>query len=246
MKKVVIVLGFHKSGTSATAGLLKILGVHMGKELRKGDERNPKGYFEDVRFLELNDSILYEAGGSAWKPPLQAEILSSQTKFEPKIRELIKTKQRENELWGWKATTTCLTVELFLEYLENPHFVVVFRNPLGIAPSAVEHTNGEVGFLDAIALTNYYNRMIVKVLKKHPEIPRHFISFEKLIEDPLGQGKLLASSLEIKLSPKQKAEIQKFIIPRAKIRKEKLFRKTVLRLQRILHRLTATKKDEEY
>lgn len=236
-QKNVIILGFHKSGTSATAGILDILGVHMGRKLRGADSKNPKGYFEDVRFLQLNDAILEDACGSAWDPPSVEEIRTLREEYASKVLELVNTRKREATLWGWKATTTCLTIDHFTPHLENPHVITVFRNPLGIAPSAVEHTRGRVEFLDSIRLANHYNDQIVGFLKNHPDIPKHFVSFEKLVSDPVKEGAALAAFLKVGLSEVQIQRIRKFIIPRSEIKGAKRRMKLASKAKRLFPKM---------
>jgi len=64
-KRPVVVLGMHRSGTSAVAGCLERLGICMGRRLAPGDEWNPGGYFEDRDLVELNDRLL-SAQGIRW------------------------------------------------------------------------------------------------------------------------------------------------------------------------------------
>ena len=45
---VIAVVGTPRSGTSCTAGLIHYLGVSMGEHLRQANERNPRGFFEDI------------------------------------------------------------------------------------------------------------------------------------------------------------------------------------------------------
>jgi hypothetical protein len=49
---VLIVTGMHRSGTSLTAAFLQAIGVDLGDKLLQGNYGNPKGYFEDVDFVE--------------------------------------------------------------------------------------------------------------------------------------------------------------------------------------------------
>ena len=55
---IVILLGMHRSGTSAFAGTLKIAGYDLGKDLMPANEYNVKGYSENNKIVELNDKIL--------------------------------------------------------------------------------------------------------------------------------------------------------------------------------------------
>ncbi len=52
---MILVLGTGRSGTSTVARLLhNELGVSMGQRFRDPDSANPKGYYEDLDFLEVN------------------------------------------------------------------------------------------------------------------------------------------------------------------------------------------------
>ena len=50
-----------RSGTSATARLLQAAGLDVGRELMEATPDNPLGFFEDLRFFEL-DRDLVKAG----------------------------------------------------------------------------------------------------------------------------------------------------------------------------------------
>ncbi len=62
--RIVVVLGA-RSGTSALAGTLGLLGCTLPKRLMGGGSSNEKGHFEPVVIANLQDSLLAEAG-SAW------------------------------------------------------------------------------------------------------------------------------------------------------------------------------------
>ena len=52
----ILVLGMHRSGTSAIARLLKIFGVSFGDNLMPGSaEDNEKGFWEDRDVFRLNE-----------------------------------------------------------------------------------------------------------------------------------------------------------------------------------------------
>jgi len=58
MKKCIVILGMHRSGTSALSGVLHILGLHLGKEIIPPHPSNPKGFFENDRIRWFNEKIL--------------------------------------------------------------------------------------------------------------------------------------------------------------------------------------------
>ncbi len=60
-----LVLGMHRSGTSAMTQLLSLAGAELPQNVMPGDEHNAQGYFEPWKIALLNDERLL-AGGSAW------------------------------------------------------------------------------------------------------------------------------------------------------------------------------------
>ena len=75
----IVVLGMHRSGTSALCGLLNLAGVYFGREgefIQTKDE-NPKGFWERKDVRRLNDEILHSLG-SDWSEisTLEQEKLS--------------------------------------------------------------------------------------------------------------------------------------------------------------------------
>jgi hypothetical protein len=62
-KRLVVVLGMHRSGTSAITRALEVLGVNVGTNLLPPvDGDNAKGFFEDVEINSLNVEILRALG----------------------------------------------------------------------------------------------------------------------------------------------------------------------------------------
>ena len=65
-KRAVVVLGMHRSGTSALTRVLSLAGAELPRtmmRLRAAD--NPTGFWESVKLMEIHDAAL-EALGSAW------------------------------------------------------------------------------------------------------------------------------------------------------------------------------------
>jgi hypothetical protein len=64
-REAYLVLGMHRSGTSAVTQLLALAGASLPKNVMPGDEHNAKGYFEPWKIALFDDERL-RAGGSAW------------------------------------------------------------------------------------------------------------------------------------------------------------------------------------
>lgn len=63
-----LVLGMHRSGTSAMTQLLALAGANLPANVMPGDEHNARGYFEPWKIAIFNDERL-RAAGSAWDDP---------------------------------------------------------------------------------------------------------------------------------------------------------------------------------
>ncbi len=52
----------HRSGTSALARVINLLGADLGKNLVPADEDNQKGYWEHEEILHIHERLLKELG----------------------------------------------------------------------------------------------------------------------------------------------------------------------------------------
>jgi len=214
IQKTVIVLGMHRSGTSIVAGILKILGVNMGKELMEPNWANPLGYFENKKFVRLNDEILAAAGGSWKNPPSQEKILKLRNKFSQRIISLIN--QEKSQIWGWKDPRTTLTIEMYLPYLENPYFIICRRKTKDIAQSLKRRD--KIKIRSALNLDRIYQEKIKSFLEKHPDLPKIVLSFEEIIKNPIKEAEKIANFLGLNLNEKKIEKIREFVKPRYKMK----------------------------
>ena len=65
-RRMLFVLGVHRSGTSALAGLLRDIGLDAPKDLMPPTKDNPKGYFESTGVMAENERLLSSLGTS-WR-----------------------------------------------------------------------------------------------------------------------------------------------------------------------------------
>jgi hypothetical protein len=174
----------------------------MGPDLRPADRLNPLGYFEDREFLRLNRHILASAGGDFIHPPSTGDILAQRGAFEGEIAALVRSREESCPVWGWKTTTTCLTLELFLSHLPDPRLVMVLRNPLAVARSQLTFSPGELGLNESLRLVATYYMRALNVVGRHPEIPVCYVGYEELLAKPRAVTRALAGFLELPISEK--------------------------------------------
>ena len=161
----VIVLGMHRSGTSAAAGLLNDIGIKLGRDddLMPGDEANEKGYWESAKLADFQELLLVELGGSWDAPPILKpgwERDLRLLRLAGRGRRLFHRLYGDLQQWGWKDPRTCLLLPFWRRSLSlSPIVVVVHRNPLEVAASLAARD----GFTTerSLALWERYNRSLL-------------------------------------------------------------------------------------
>jgi GT2 family glycosyltransferase len=68
----ILVLGMHRSGTSALARVFSLLGAGLPNEILPPNEFNPSGYWEPTAVVDLNDAWLSQAE-AAWDAPFLSD-----------------------------------------------------------------------------------------------------------------------------------------------------------------------------
>lgn len=144
MNKIVVVLGMHRSGTSALTRGLEALGVSLGDNLMPPCEgNNEKGFWEDLEIVALNDALLAELGMSwhgmgmlhathIWSSLLDGPLGARAERYllEQSGRFTlfgIKDPRMSRLLPFWK--------EIFRRCSLEPVFIVCCRDPLSVAQS---------------------------------------------------------------------------------------------------------------
>ena len=178
-----VVLGMHRSGTSAIAGMLRLCGAWVGEDaaLTVANIENPQGFWERRDVRKVCDALLHSAGADWWKvaglnlEAIPHAILSEQRRrFAEVVSEL-----REHDPWVVKEPRLCLLLPLLRDYLDGAVCVHVFRNPLEVARS-LQRRNG-FSIAAGMALWETYNR---HALKASWPMPRVMVGYGALMRDP--------------------------------------------------------------
>ncbi len=139
-KKIVCILGMHRSGSSFVSGCIKGLGVYIGgdDELIAGDRFNESGYNENKELSYLGEELLISLGGNHIRPPhLESgwEKSSALDPFRARAKTLIDTKFSGQMIWGWKDPRNSLLLPFWRQIVQPTHYIIVLRNPLEVAES---------------------------------------------------------------------------------------------------------------
>ena len=198
-KRLILVLGMHRSGTSLLTKGLEVLGVNLGTDLVPPHESNPKGFWEDSEFFSLNEELL-EAIDRSWDDCESVEsemlqLLSSETFFE-RASELVKRKCQQNLTVGIKDPRFCLLLPFWLKVFESTgistSFIVVVRNPLSVASSLADRDS--IPKAKSLWLWALYN---LHVISETPEYPRVVVDYDELMDDPSAEMMRIAHFLKL-------------------------------------------------
>lgn len=112
MKKAILVLGTGRSGTSALAGCMEILGAFCGNELKAGNPDNARGFFESKIITDLNKHILY-ANGMAWyfTNPESIRSIESSEEINTLIKKAIHIAYGDKNIIALKDPRFCLLLD---------------------------------------------------------------------------------------------------------------------------------------
>jgi hypothetical protein len=121
-----IVAGFHRSGTSATAQLLHRAGLFLGYELLEALPSNPYGHFEDKEIVDLHHQILAD-NDLTWLVGEPFLPVVSQRRWQ-EMQRLIERRNTEYSLWGFKDPRVCLFLMLWKYLLPDAKVLLVYRH----------------------------------------------------------------------------------------------------------------------
>jgi hypothetical protein len=158
--KLFLVFCLHRSGSSATAGVMNLLGINMGDKLLPATKNNPKGHFENAEFVQLNQEILRSVNSFWYKPPSREKIANAN--FPPaKLKAFLE--KHKKPVWGLKDPRTLFTYEIwkpFMEEVAEITYVFVHR-PFQSSVRSLAHRDrmgvGQASQILIPYLVNLYN-----------------------------------------------------------------------------------------
>ncbi len=183
-----VVVGMHRSGTSAVANVLSRLGLALPDEtdLIIPGPYNERGYWETHRFVAYDDRVLRHLGGTWSVPPAPVpgwELVEDVAMAELRAgaREFARVEFTDPHL-VLKDPRLCITLPLWRTVFEPaPVAVLVVRDPLEVARS-LEHRNNFPLTLSLALWRRYVQQSLVAV----QGLPVFVVEYSALLRDPEG------------------------------------------------------------
>lgn len=191
-----LVLGMHRSGTSALAGALEAMGLSVGPDhdVMPADDANPEGYFELLSIVKADDDLLAHFGGRWDSPP----------EFAPDWREDAVAKDFviamrahlaglfSDDRYLLKDPRMSLLLPLWRQVTDDRGCaVVIVRDPVEVATSL--HRRNGLQMLTGLALWSAYNRAMFRDLRGARV---HVCTYADLVEQPVAVLTDIAASLK--------------------------------------------------
>ena len=196
-KRAVLVVGMHRSGTSAVARVLNYLGCALPNHLSGMAHDNERGFWESPAVRDLNERIL-ESAGTAWDDwvafdPSWYESPSA-GEFRRNAQAVLEDEFGDGPPFVLKDPRICRLLPLWIDAVRcfgaEPLIVSPIRNPLDVAAS-LEVRDGidpSIGLL-------MWLRSVLDAEVASRGLERHFLRYERLLGAPREVVKQLGDSL---------------------------------------------------
>jgi len=141
-RRVLLVLGMHRSGTSATTRVANLLGANLGDKLVEPAPDNPDGFWEHADAVRIDEALL-EGLGRTWydmrEMPTDWQDGPAAHEAYEQIEALIRGDFPADALWAIKDPRMCLTAPLWIRAAEAQGYEVdclfVVRDPSEVVRS---------------------------------------------------------------------------------------------------------------
>jgi hypothetical protein len=210
--RAVLLLGMHRSGTSAIARGLGALSVYLGNDFLDAQPENPTGYWEDKGIVALNERLL-GALGLKWDDtsPIDRRAFERR-RVRALRRDAIRYLNRTftpTPLWGFKDPRTLRLLPFWQRTLRDCNvddsYVVAIRNPRSVAASlfARQAMDADAAYrLWLVHMVPFFNDVIGK--------PFVVVDYDLLMRDPAAQLARMAHRLGVPFEAGS-VEIDRFV-----------------------------------
>jgi len=210
VRKIILILGMHRCGTSAVGGAVAKLGAALPQRLLGAGRSNPKGHFEGRQIVWLNDQILRQLG-SSWDDPraISREVFAGPA-FDLTVDLAVSCIESEFEgdpsLMVIKDPRICRLAPIWIEAAKRlgaePHVFYPYRAPSEVASSLLRRDGQDPAL--ALAL---WARYVLDAEYHSRGTRRAFFDADDFVRDPASVLRLAGEAAGVAW-PVEDAEIE--------------------------------------
>lgn len=226
----IIVMGVHRSGTSALTRVIGLHGFNMPATLLAGNEKNEGGFWESPKINSFNNELL-DCFKQSWFSidPIDPSTMSAalQGEFLARGRQLLESEYGAAQSVVIKDPRSCRTGWFWLDLLKHMSRRVVVpisvRNPVEVAGSLEVRNGFDPEFGQLVWLRNYLD---AEFFSRGTQ--RTFLGYDALLDDWRGVVRQLSEDLDLSLhlGKREEAELDSYL--NADLRHHRVDHKAVL------------------
>jgi hypothetical protein len=184
-QKAVLVLGMHRSGTSAFTRVLNLLGLDLPTGLIPGTVENRQGYWESIELMELHDQALASCDSwwGDWRRIPQEWFASAECRmFGDRLMSIVRRDFANADIFIVKDPRICRLAPLWLQTLAQLHIeplaIITVRHPAEVAASLAVRN----GF-DPLMSNLLWLRHVLDAERYTRGITRSIVTFDALMSN---------------------------------------------------------------
>ncbi|RDS83407.1 glycoside hydrolase family 99-like domain-containing protein [Dyella psychrodurans] len=198
-RKVLLVLGMHRSGTSAVTRVVNLLGAELGRNLVEAGSDNPEGFWEHAEAVSINEDLLHGLGRTWYdmrEMPRGWEQHDAAKLALERIKALIGHDFEGKSFVAMKDPRMSLTAPLWIEAFQSFGFEVVclfvVRNPKEVVRSLQARNKWarEPLFL-------MWVQYIMEAAAATRHLPRTLVTYDQLLSDWKETTRRIGSDLQL-------------------------------------------------
>lgn len=178
-----LVLGMHRSGTSAVSRTLNLLGAALPGKLIGANEFNEKGHWEPIELVAFNDRLL-TAIGSHWSAlrAIDMERLDNSYTWAIELETLINANYPGGKDIVIKDPRLCLLAPIYIQVLAKMgyqlRFLIPFRDPAEVTASLKKRDGMNRRYAALLWL-----RHVLEAERQTRQFDRHIFAYDDFLGD---------------------------------------------------------------
>ncbi|WP_133510874.1 glycosyltransferase family protein [Candidatus Thiosymbion oneisti] len=195
MKKLVFILGMHRSGTSMLAQAIDRLGIPIPGSLLPAMADNPNGYWEPKELVLLNNHTLEALGRPWWddRPFERQGLADARSGFLRQALPMLEGWLASRDIIALKDPRLCRLLPLWSEATRrlgiSSYALVIARHPLKVAESLRRRWQDEASRPAAVVQGDrsilLWLGYLLEAEQHSQDMPRAWLTYEGLLHAPV-------------------------------------------------------------